>query len=232
MIGIFGGTFDPIHFGHLRAALDVHQTLGLGELRLLPLNVPVHREQPVASAVHRLAMVEAAIGGEPGLRADDREIARTGRSYSVDTLASLRTELGAKRPICFLVGADAFSGFFDWHRPRDILALAHLVVMQRPGAPLPRDPALRAELERRLTSDRRHLQQAPAGRIWVEEVTQLDISSTRIRRMLAAGASPRYLLPDAALAIARREACYSERTVLGPSASNSDPPAQRGHDAA
>jgi nicotinate-nucleotide adenylyltransferase len=232
MIGIFGGTFDPIHFGHLRAALDVHQALGLSELRLLPLNVAVHREQPVASPAQRLAMVDAAIAGEPGLRADDRELRRAGHSYTVDTLASLRAELGAERPICLLVGADAFSGFFDWHRPREILRLAHLVVMQRPGARRPRDPALRAELERRLTSDRTHLQQTPAGRIWLEQVTQLDISSTRIRRMLAAGTSPRYLLPDAALHIARREACYSGRAVLGPSGANSDPPAQRGHDAA
>lgn len=231
-VGIFGGTFDPIHFGHLRAALDVHQSLGLCELRLLPLNVAVHREQPVASPAQRLAMVKAAIAGEPGLRADDRELSRAGRSYSVDTLASLRAELGAERPICLLVGADAFSGFFDWHRPHDILTLAHLVVMQRPGAPPPQDPMLRAELKRRLTSDRTHLQRAPAGRIWLEAVTQLDISSTRIRQMLAAGTSPRYLLPDAALRIARCEACYSGRAVLGPSGTNSDPPAQRGHDAA
>ena len=158
MIGVFGGTFDPIHYGHLRAALDVHQALALGELRFLPLNVPVHREQPRASAAQRRAMVEAAIAGEPGFRVDDRELVRAGRSYSVDTLTSLRDELGDTRPICLLVGGDAFNGFFDWHRPRDILELAHLVVMQRPGAPIQRDARLRTEVERRRATRREELE--------------------------------------------------------------------------
>ncbi|KAA6187821.1 nicotinate-nucleotide adenylyltransferase [Thiohalocapsa marina] len=217
MIGVFGGTFDPIHFGHLRPALDVHQALGLDELRFLPLNSAVHRAQPVASAAQRLAMVQAALAGEPGLRADDRELARAGPSYTVDTLHSLRQELGPRRSICLLVGGDTFNAFLDWHRPFDILALAHLVVMQRPGAAAPDDPALRAELACRGTRQLAALRQAPAGRIWIESVTQLDISATRIRGLFAAGRSPRYLLPDAVLELARREACYS---------------AQRGHDAA
>jgi len=217
MIGIFGGTFDPIHYGHLRAALDVHQSLGLSELRFLPLNVAVHREQPHASAPQRLAMLRAAIAGEPGLRVDERELRRPGRSYTVDTLTSLRRELGDALPLCLLVGGDAFNGFFDWHRPHDILALAHVVVMQRPGAQRQRDPVLRAEVERRRAMQTAELAQAAAGHIWFEPVTQLDISSTRIRRMLAAGRSPRFLLPDAVLAIARREACYRSPEPTGPS---------------
>ena len=215
MIGVFGGTFDPIHYGHLRAALDVHQALALSELRFLPLNVAVHREQPRASAAQRRAMVEAAIGGEPGFRVDDRELARAGRSYSVDTLTSLRRELGDKRPICLLVGGDAFNGFFDWHRPRAILELAHLVVMQRPGAAIQHDARMRIEVERRRATCRDELERAAAGRIWFESVTQLDISSTGIRHMLALGRSPRYLLPDAVIAIARDRGCYTAQPAPG-----------------
>lgn len=215
MIGVFGGTFDPIHFGHLRVALDVYQALALSELRFLPLNIAVHRQQPQASAEQRCAMVDAAIAGEPGFRVDDRELSRTGRSYTIDTLGSLRRELGDSVPICLLVGGDAFNGFFDWHRPRDILKLAHLVVMQRPGAPLRHDPDLRAEVERRRVARGGGLEGFAAGRIWFESVTQLDISSTRIRCMLAAGRSPRYLLPDAVLEMIDKEACYGAPETLG-----------------
>jgi nicotinate-nucleotide adenylyltransferase len=209
MIGVFGGTFDPIHYGHLRAALDVHQALALRELRFMPLKVAVHREQPRASAAQRRAMVEAAVAGEPGFRVDDRELMRAGRSFSVDTLTSLRAELDGNRPICLLVGGDAFNGFFDWHRPRDILELAHLVVMQRPGAAIQRDPRLRAEVERRRATRRHELEQTAAGRIWFESVTQLDISSTAIRRLFEQGRSPRFLLPDAVIEIARQCGCYA-----------------------
>ncbi|MGB5734901.1 MAG: nicotinate-nucleotide adenylyltransferase [Thiohalocapsa sp.] len=211
MIGVFGGTFDPIHYGHLRAALDVHQALGFRELRFMPLNVAVHREQPLANATQRCAMVEAAVAGERGFRMDDRELTRAGRSFTVDTLISLRRELGSKRPICLLVGGDAFNGFFNWHRPRDILELAHLVVMQRPGVSIQRDPRLSAEVARRRATVSDALERTAAGRIWFEAVTQLDISSTGIRHMLAQGRSPRYLLPDAVLEIACGCGCYTAR---------------------
>ena len=208
MIGVFGGTFDPIHFGHLRPALDVVQSLGLAELRLLPLKVAVHRPQPLASASLRLQMTRLAVNGQPGFVVDDRELTRNGPSYTVDTLASLREEVGADSPLCLLIGGDAFAGFLDWHRPRAILGLAHLVVMQRPGAPTVRDQALRDEIGRRRVDDPGALRQAPAGRIYFQTVTQLDISSTRIRRMFAAGRSPRFLLPDAVLELLEREQCY------------------------
>jgi nicotinate-nucleotide adenylyltransferase len=134
MIGVLGGTFDPIHFGHLRPALDCLQALALEEVRLIPLNVAVHRPQPVASSALRLAMLEAAIAGQPGFVADPRELERPGGSYTYDTLISLRAELGDAEPLCLLIGADAFAGFLDWHRPADILDLAHLVVMRRPAS--------------------------------------------------------------------------------------------------
>lgn len=207
MIGVFGGTFDPIHYGHLRPALELKQALGLEQVRFIPLAVAVHREQPAASAELRLAMVQVALAGQPGFFLDDREIRRAGRSYSIDTLSELRRELPGI-PLCLFVGADAFNEFRTWHRPLDILELAHLVVMQRPGAGLPTDPALARLSRERRCSDLSGLKAASAGRIFFQPVTQLDISATAIRAQLASGESPRFLLPDPVLDIIEREQLY------------------------
>jgi nicotinate-nucleotide adenylyltransferase len=213
MIGVFGGTFDPIHFGHLRPALDCLQSLRLADVRLTPLKVAVHRSQPRAGALQRLAMVEAAIAGEPGLMADGREIGHPGPSYSYDTLRLLRAEVGLAVPICLLVGADAFNGFLTWHRPADILALAHLVVMERPGSPGPDDPLLRDLLVEHGSDDADELRALPGGRILLKRVTQLGISSSQIRALIATGQSPRYLLPDQVLAIIEHEGLYRGGTL-------------------
>jgi len=201
MIGILGGTFDPIHHGHLRTALDVMQGLELEELRLIPLRDPPHREQPSSTPEQRLEMLQAAIAGVPRLRVDWRELDRAGKSYSLLTLQSLREELG-DTPICLILGQDAFQGFPDWHKPEQILQLVHLVIMQRPGQPL-QNP-----YPERLTDNPDELNSSTAGKIYLQPVTQLDISSTRIRGMLQAGQSPRYLLPEAVLAIIERDGLY------------------------
>lgn len=161
MIGILGGTFDPIHFGHLRPALELLQDLPLQEVRFVPLRTAVHRTQPVATAAQRLAMVQAAVKNQPGFIADDRELRRTGNSYSYDTLASLRAELGARLPICLLTGLDAFAELPTWYRWRDIADLAHWVVMRRPGADMVTDPALRHWMEPRLAKDPAVLTRTP-----------------------------------------------------------------------
>jgi nicotinate-nucleotide adenylyltransferase len=202
MIGIFGGTFDPIHFGHLRTALDVQQALELEEVRFIPLRDPPHRDPPKTRPELRLEMLNAAIADQPGFRVDDRELMRADKSYTVRTLRSLRTELGNEPALCLIVGSDAFRGFPDWYRPEEILQLAHIVVMQRPGDP---PPDLYPE---RLAADPQLLSAAPAGRIWPQPVTQLQISATRIRELLRQGRSPRYLLPEAVLDIIRREGLY------------------------
>jgi nicotinate-nucleotide adenylyltransferase len=212
MIGVLGGTFDPIHLGHLRPALDCFETLGLSELRFIPLNVAVHRPQPQASATLRLAMLEAAITGQPGFRVDTRELERPGGSFSYDTLRSLREELGAAAPICLLVGADAFRGFPDWHRPGAILDLAHLVVMRRPGTADPLTPALQALCTRRVCDAPGPLRERPAGRILYQDVTQVDISSTRVRALVHDGRSARFLVPDPVLAIIAKTGLYLEST--------------------
>ncbi len=207
MIGIFGGTFDPIHYGHLRPALDVQQALGLEQVRFIPLAVAVHRDQPTATVEQRLAMVKAAVVGQPGFEVDEREIRRSGRSYTLDTLGELKEEL-PERTLCLFVGDDAFNEFLTWHRPLEVLQLAHLVVMQRPATAEPEDAALRQLLSERLAGDPGELRESPAGRIFRQPVTQLDISATRIRGLLGRGQSPRFLVPDPVLDIIREQCLY------------------------
>lgn len=207
MIGILGGTFDPIHFGHLRTALDVMQAVGLDEVRFIPLNQAVHREQPETAATLRWRMVQAAVAGEPGFIADDRELRRTGSSYTVDTLSALRREF-PHEPLCLLLGMDAFNGFAQWRQPEEILRLAHLVVMHRPGAATPDDPGAKEILAAHPCAGLGALEQQGAGMIHLQAVTQLEISSTRIRSLLKAGESPRYLLPDRVLDLIEQNRLY------------------------
>jgi nicotinate-nucleotide adenylyltransferase len=210
MIGVFGGTFDPIHLGHLRPALDCLQGLGLTQVRFIPLNVAVHRPQPQAAAALRLAMVQAGIAGQPGFAADARELERPGGSYSYDTLLSLRAELGARVPLCLLVGSDAFRGFLDWHRPAEILDLTHLVVMRRPGTTAALPAPLQALYAERAVDDPAALRGRPAGAILSHDVTQVDIASTRIRDLVRRGLSPRFLVPDPVLRIIEDAGLYRD----------------------
>lgn len=207
MIGVLGGTFDPIHFGHLRTALDVKQGVGLDEVRFIPLHHAVHRAQPAVSGELRLRMVQVAIAEQPGFVADDRELRRQGDSYMVDTLASLRSELGT-RPICLILGGDAFNSFMSWRQPETILQLAHLVVMQRPGYEGIDDPVLLSLLEVHRAQYCAQLRQRSAGLIYFQPVTQLEISSTQIRTLVAVGYSPRFLMPEAALSLLEAEGLY------------------------
>jgi nicotinate-nucleotide adenylyltransferase len=201
MIGILGGSFDPIHYGHLRTALDVRQALGLEEIRLIPLRSPPHRGALATDPETRLAMVRAAVADDPAFRVDDRELKRAGKSYTLDTLLSLREEI-PEAPICLLLGNDAFRGFPGWHRPQEILQQAHLVVMARPGEPV---PTLYPE---HIATDPALLEQTLGGKILQQQVTQLEISATQIRAMLKEGRSPRYLLPEPVLEIIERQGLY------------------------
>jgi nicotinate-nucleotide adenylyltransferase len=208
MIGVYGGTFDPIHFGHLRPALDILQGLSLREIRFVPLNMAVHRTQPVGTGAQRLAMVRAAVETQNRFVVDERELERSGRSYSYDTLVSLRAEIGREEPLCLLTGLDAFGDFLSWYRSEDILDLAHLVVMRRPGAIDPIDPDLRRWMEARLAPGPEEVAQSPCGLVLMCDVTQLDISATAIRTMIARGLSPRFLLPEKVLTLIEREGLY------------------------
>jgi nicotinate-nucleotide adenylyltransferase len=206
-IGVFGGTFDPIHFGHLRPALEVYEAVRLTEIRFIPAGDPPHRDKPTAPAAFRRALVAAAIAGQPGFMVDDRELARPGPHYTVDTLASLRADF-PDVPLCLLLGSDAFLGFKAWREPERILELAHLVVMHRPGAALPHDGALGALLAAREVRDAKRLRETSAGAIHCVPVTPLEISATRVRERLAAGQSLRWLVPETVWEMIRSSGHY------------------------
>lgn len=213
LLAVLGGTFDPIHFGHLRLAQEAAEALGAAEVHIVPAGTPPHRWEPVASPEHRAEMVRRAIAGNPLFRLDLSELERGGKSYSVDTVAALRAQAGAQRPICLLMGADAFLGLETWHCWRELFTLAHLVVAHRPGFDfgsfernLP--PELQGEFEARWIEHAEALAQRPAGCIRLQPITPLDISSTAIRRALKTGRSPRYLLPDVVLDYIRSNSLY------------------------
>ncbi len=205
MIGIFGGTFDPVHNGHLRTALDVFEALSLDELRFIPLGRAVHREQPLTSPEKRLALLRSAIEAQPGFVVDERELRRNSPSYTLHTLESLRADLGAETPLCLLLGRDAFNAFHTWHQPETILQLAHLVVMDRPGHDVPEQGPLEELVQGRVTTEIVDLNGEPGGRILFQPVTRLDISSSDIRARLAAGRSIRWLVPESVRMILQQE---------------------------
>ena len=207
MIGILGGTFDPVHHGHLRTALEVVEALDLDQLRFVPCNRPPHRAQPGTSAQQRLRMLQVAVRGEPHFYVDQREILRSGRSYSVDTLASLRAELGAT-PLCFVIGMDAFLELDTWHRWRELYRLCHFVVMRRPGVGEDYGPRFGRLVETRLVTCVAALRASACGKVLVWPVTQLEISATGIRQLIQSGHSPRFLLPDAVLTLIDEWALY------------------------
>lgn len=213
-IGILGGTFDPIHYGHLRLAQELAHGLGLAQVRLVPTGEPWHRAAPRAPAAHRLEMVRLACADNPLFVVDEREVASHAPGYTVETLTALRAELGDAQPLCLLLGADAFLGLETWHRWQELFGLAHIAVARRPGfSPLHGNSdmpaALRREFGSRCTEDAGRLQNEPAGRIFLYTITALDISATRIRADIARGASPRYLLPDAVLHYIHEHHLYS-----------------------
>lgn len=207
-IGVFGGTFDPVHVGHLRTAHELLTALNLAEIRFVPCRLPPHRPPAVAPEALRLRMLEAALEGLPGFTVDDRELRRPGLSYMVDTLACLREELGA-RPLCLLLGLDAFVGLPTWHRWRDIPELAHIVVARRPGVLQPIQGEAGDLLSSRATASPGDLARSPAGRVLLRDVTQLEISSSAIRALVAGGDDPRFLVPDAVLELIAKTHIYA-----------------------
>ncbi len=209
MIGVFGGTFDPVHYGHLRPALEIYQALSLQELRFIPCGEPPHRQKPQAAPLQRLMMVRAAIADQPGFVVDERELQREGPSYMVETLTSLRYEVG-ETPLCLILGLDAFLGLESWHRWQALLDYAHLVVTHRPGWSLRdlRRGSILEKLVKERVANAGKLPGRSAGLIYFQSVTQLDISASGIRQLLAEGRDIRYLLPDAVYELIRMQHIY------------------------
>ena len=216
-LGILGGTFDPIHNGHLRLGEEAIQQLSLTHVRFIPAGQPPLRDTPSVSANHRLAMVRLATSANPRFDVDDSEVTATQPSYSVDTLTRLRNEIGPLRSLVLLLGKDAFERLAQWHRWQEIFSLAHIAVATRPGnkdlscpvgagdtpsssgvtgnTPLECASALAKEVRQRHGSAV-DLATSPSGRIVPFTIPALDISATAIRRQLKAGHQPRYLVAD------------------------------------
>lgn len=214
-LGIFGGTFDPVHCGHLRLAEEAADHLRLAAVRWIPAGQPLLRAAPQVSARHRLAMVRLATAGNPGFEVDAAEVDAAQASYTVLTLERLRQadQPGKRRPLVLLLGADAFAALPGWHRWQSLLELAHIGVAHRPGFPIDvgkLPEALAACYRERLCTQPAALHESAAGRIATFAMTPLGISATQIRTLLASGSSPRYLLPDEVIAYIRKHNLYPE----------------------
>ncbi|MBL1259955.1 MAG: nicotinate-nucleotide adenylyltransferase [Thiotrichaceae bacterium] len=207
MIGIFGGTFDPVHNGHLHVAKALSKALPFDELRLLPCGEPAHRAPPKASVDDRIGMLQLAIEGMPSLLIDEREVRRQGPSYMVDTLASLRKELGDES-LVLIIGWDAFVGLPRWHRWQQIIELAHLLVMQRPGHSVEPGGELVQLLQQHQTDDVSELAGRASGSVSLQTVDAVDVSSTEVRARFAAKEDVSDLLPVAVSAYIKEQHLY------------------------
>ncbi|HVK99895.1 MAG TPA: nicotinate-nucleotide adenylyltransferase [Dongiaceae bacterium] len=209
-VGVLGGTFDPIHNGHLRLGWEAQSHLQLSQLRLVPCHLPTHREHPRSSAQHRLTMTQLACENVPGFQVDDWEIRRDQPSYSVHTLAHLREQLNDDTALVFILGMDSFNQFSSWHQWEKILELAHLGLAQRPGAELPAPETIEGRLLAQRKVPAAQLLQKKAGNISLFDTTALDISATQLRRQMAQGISPRFLLPDSVRAYIEHHELYRD----------------------
>jgi len=212
-IGIFGGTFDPIHYGHLRTAFEMLQALRFGEVRFVPSGDPPHRGETYAEAPVRLEMVVSATRNESRFVVDDRELRRDGPSYTVDTLASMRQQQ-ADVSMSLILGMDAFLGLTSWHRWQEILSFAHIVVAHRPGWRAPDIGPLGELISAHGTHRIDDLHEQLNNRIYIHAVTQLEISSTEIRELVLAGRDPRFLMPDVVRDVIMNSNCYSIRRLI------------------
>jgi nicotinate-nucleotide adenylyltransferase len=202
MIGVFGGTFDPVHYGHIRPALSVKQVLNLSQLRFVPNRLPPHRAKPLLSVEQRLLLLKTALKDYPDVIIDERELKREGPSYMVDTLSSLKQDLPAET-LCLIIGMDAFFGITSWFKWRLLFDICHIVVTQRPGFD---HNTIEQHFNNddytfiapRLTTDRRELAMQECGKILLQSVPQLDISSTQIRSSLLKGEDICQWMPEQA----------------------------------
>lgn len=191
-----GGTFDPVHNGHLRTALELQQWLNVSHVTLIPSGEPVHRSAPGCSARDRLAMVELAVADAAPLRVDPREVNATSPSYSALTLKSLRKSLGAERPICMVMGMDAYLSLPSWKDWDTFLSLCHIIAVGRPGYAHVADITMDAFTQRHQVHSTDVLWQQPCGAVMMHELTPLGISATQIRNLVSQRLTPRYLMPD------------------------------------
>jgi len=196
-IGLMGGTFDPIHLGHLRLAWEAHSLLGLSQTEIMPCHLPPHRDTPSSNAQHRLEMARLACADTTSFHVNDWEIEKQTNSYSIETLSHLREHISPDSPLVFIMGMDAFRMFCRWHRWQDILNLCHLWVSHRPGSSPPEEHSDEFQLlQQHRAAQPKDLLASPAGKIHVHNTTALDISATQLRDNIDQGFEPRFLLPE------------------------------------
>lgn len=206
---LYGGTFDPIHYGHLKPVEALAKQVRLHQVTIMPNNVPPHRPQPLASSQQRKKMVELAIAGNPLFRLDDRELQRETPSYTVETLEQLRAEIGAEQPLAFIVGQDSLLSLQRWHRWETLLTLCHLLVCQRPGYSLSMNTSEEQRwLDAHQTSSVEALHAQPAGKIYLAQTPMYDISATAIRQRLEQHLACDDLLPPAVAEFIRQHHLY------------------------
>jgi nicotinate-nucleotide adenylyltransferase len=210
-LGVLGGAFDPVHIGHLRGAIAVREQLGLERVDLLPAAQSPLKGAATVTAADRLAMLEAAVLNVPGLGVDARELSREGPSYTVDTLIELRGEVGQARPLIWIVGTDILPALPKWSRWQQLLDLAHLVILERPGADSPPLAVTRWLDQHRI--DQSALLTTAAGGVMTLDQPVLDIASSDIRALLAAGRDPRFLLPEVVMEYIDRHNLFICETV-------------------
>ncbi len=205
-IGVFGGTFDPVHIGHLRLALEAYEILNLSAVRIMPLNKPNHREAPIVNAAMRFEMIRSVVDDDR-LIADDRELRRGGISYTIESLEGLHAEF-PDYPLCLLIGADAFHGLCGWHRWQELLQYCHLVIVARPDSDKALDPRLQRLLDSVGVTDPDILRNEPCGRIYFQPIPLLPISSTDIRERIANGRDISYLVPPSVQRLIEQHQLY------------------------
>jgi nicotinate-nucleotide adenylyltransferase len=210
-IGVFGGTFDPIHFGHLRSALEVQQTLKLDEVRLIPCRYPPHRETPSVESSHRLQMVAMALENSI-LQIDDQEIKRESPSYTVDTLLSLRQEF-PEACLCMIVGVDAFLSLPSWYQWEKLIELANIIVMHRVGWNFPEQGQMSDYLKKYSLKTGDNIKEFKSGVVVTQTINSLNIQASRIRAMIKLGESPQFLLPENVLKYIRLHGLYGYNRV-------------------
>lgn len=215
LVACFGGTFDPVHNGHLQAAREVGQRADCREVRLIPCHVPPHRETPSATPAARVAMLELAVMNDGKLKVDTRELERDGPSYTVDTLASLRKEFGDGVALGWVLGADAVAGLNGWRDWQRLPELAHLLLLDRPGYALPKRGAVAELLGPRLVTSMIDLHAEPAGRVWCVGQTPLSVSASAVREALASRRSAAHLLPLQVWAYIKQQQLYGYDRMLG-----------------
>lgn len=204
MIGIYGGTFNPVHYGHLRTALEVKECFDLDEVRLIPCSQPAHRDAPLTPPEKRFEMLKLAVKNQPDLIVDRRELDRDGPSYMVDTLRSIRKEFSAT-PLLLFMGTDAFKGLKQWHQWQSLFDYAHIVVITRPGY---QSPELSGFLSEKLIDSTEGLSSKSAGHLFFQSVTQLDISASMIRQIITTEGNPGYLLPECVIKYIKKNQLY------------------------